>query len=805
MTLPPKRYEIDTHQKDINDLIEWCDTLLIGGGGVPATRGLVAGDGLTGGGDLSTDRTFNLGTPDGLSPSSTNNSSANSHTHAVSGFEPTVSKGNLTAGSSKVAIGGTGTGAVIGAGASIDISEGNLTHNNIGSLQGGAAGEYNHLTNVQVSALHAAVTLAVGSDAALSLSGQELTLADVLTPTEHSSIGNGSPHHAPITLAAGSAAELSLDGQQLTLAAVLTPTEHTDIGNGSPHHAPITLAIGSASELALNGQELTLAAVLTPTEHTDIGDSSPHHAAATAGTGISLSGQQVSLNLAAGLTWTGNLVFQGANTYRHLMPEASDTYDIGAYDKIWRSAYMSSLNTTIFAENTVQIIGGEFMVPKQTGILPAVSSAATTIDFGTTMTPDDFVLVKAHDAGGSVKTEYIQVGSNVTGTTYNVTRDVAAAHATDPAWSDGTPFVVLGNEGDGYLRMLGGAVPYFGVLGQGDTYNGAVEMVRLGDLYGNWGYASATYGIAIGEYATGKANLTYDPTNGLRLSVYDTPYLTFGADAKITGDLVLDGGAVMTDGGETVLNENGITLLAGTVYDDVSTLKWYDSGSDVRMYQTVIKDTGGGSWGGTLAVIGESAGVSNSLSATAVTTKTARTYLHSASDSSWMHLFVEANDSDSNSNTLTLEDDSYTTLLKVDYLGNLSIAGNYKRGSTTGYIYVPCSPELTSTSWDGDAHSSEGATKIDTSAVFGAPAGIKVAVLSVRCRDSATLGATNLRFYFYTETTNIYDIVVPIGGDVLQNKLVIIPCDANGDFYYSIVASGTNTMDCWIEMDGYYI
>jgi hypothetical protein len=35
---------------------------------------------------------------------------------------------------------------------------------------------------------HAAVTLGAGSDAALSLSGQELTLADVLTPTEHDAL-----------------------------------------------------------------------------------------------------------------------------------------------------------------------------------------------------------------------------------------------------------------------------------------------------------------------------------------------------------------------------------------------------------------------------------------------------------------------------------------------------------------------------------------------------------------------------------------------------------------------------------------
>ena len=49
-----------------------------------------------------------------------------------SSLEPALIKGNLTAGSNKVTIGGTGTGAVIGSGASVDVNEENLTLSNIG-------------------------------------------------------------------------------------------------------------------------------------------------------------------------------------------------------------------------------------------------------------------------------------------------------------------------------------------------------------------------------------------------------------------------------------------------------------------------------------------------------------------------------------------------------------------------------------------------------------------------------------------------------------------------------------------------
>jgi len=43
-------------------------------------------------------------------------------------------KGNLTAGSTKISIGGTGTDAVIGSGVSVDVAQGNLDHGSIGGL-----------------------------------------------------------------------------------------------------------------------------------------------------------------------------------------------------------------------------------------------------------------------------------------------------------------------------------------------------------------------------------------------------------------------------------------------------------------------------------------------------------------------------------------------------------------------------------------------------------------------------------------------------------------------------------------------
>jgi hypothetical protein len=75
-----------------------------------------------------------------------------------------------------------------------------------------------HASDFGTKALeHVAVTLGGGSDAALSLSGQVLTLANVLTPTEHSAIGDGAPHHAAITLDTNADTLLSLSTQSLGL------------------------------------------------------------------------------------------------------------------------------------------------------------------------------------------------------------------------------------------------------------------------------------------------------------------------------------------------------------------------------------------------------------------------------------------------------------------------------------------------------------------------------------------------------------------------------------------------------------
>ncbi len=333
-------------------------------------------------------------------------------------------------------------------------------------------------SNPHADALRAA-TLA-GSGTAPASSGVNVVALDTSIVVSGNMIG--------VNLAASSGLQIS-SGLQLN---------DTIAGNGLTIASKV-LAVGvSGLGLGVGADAVTLTSSSNPGAAASI-------LASDAGGALTLTG----------LTLTGNL-----NTSRvasHLIPVATDTYDLGSAALLWRQGYLSQLNAVIFAEQTIQLLGGWLMIPKDAGTLPAVASGTTQIDFGKAMTVGHFVLIRAHDTGGAIKAEYMQIGSLVSGTTYNVTRDVAGAHVTDPAWADGTPYALLGTTGDGRIELNSYDTPRISLINQGATYNAQTELIRIGDLNGNWGYGTQTFGVALGEYTASHTSLTLDSTNGLRL------------------------------------------------------------------------------------------------------------------------------------------------------------------------------------------------------------------------------------------------------------------------------------------------
>ena len=122
--------------------------------------------------------------------------------------------------------------------------------------------------------------------------------------------------------------------------------------------------------------------------------------------------------------------------------------------------------------------------------------------------------------------------------------------------------------------------------------------------------------------------------------------------------------------------------------------------------------------------------------------------------------------------------------------------------SRTVFLTTP----LTSTAWDGDLFSTKSKTLIDLSSVFGAPAGIKAIIAEYSIKDS---GSSNGSCRLVLSPNNSNMVGVHLMGSPTNNHYVtsnaIIPCDANGDIYYQIVASGTNTMTIYNQILGYWL
>ncbi len=113
---------------------------------------------------------------------------------------------------------------------------------------------------------------------------------------------------------------------------------------------------------------------------------------------------------------------------------------------------------------------------------------------------------------------------------------------------------------------------------------------------------------------------------------------------------------------------------------------------------------------------------------------------------------------------------------------------------------------LTSTSWDGDLFSTTAKTLIDLSAVFGAPEGIKAIIAEYSIKDTGSSNGT-CRLVLSPNNVNMTGVHLmgsPTNGHFATSN-AIIPCDANGDIYYQIVASGTNTMTIYIQILGYWL
>ena len=114
------------------------------------------------------------------------------------------------------------------------------------------------------------------------------------------------------------------------------------------------------------------------------------------GNGITVAANSVSVDEFDPFAWTGAQTWANTSTFNgiaaftanigsHLIPNLTDTYDLGSALKLWRKGWLSELDAVLFAQNVVSVIGGWLMVAKGEGTADAdIPSAAgpSVIDLG---------------------------------------------------------------------------------------------------------------------------------------------------------------------------------------------------------------------------------------------------------------------------------------------------------------------------------------------------------------------------------------------------------------------------------------
>ena len=145
--------------------------------------------------------------------------------------------------------------------------------------------------------------------------------------------------------------------------------------------------------------------------------------------------------------------------------------------------------------------------------------------------------------------------------------------------------------------------------------------------------------------------------------------------------------------------------------------------------------------------------------------------------------------------------------MEEQLLGRKRLEQDTRRIRTLIPQLVALTSPLTSTSWDGDAFSTTAKTQIDLSSVFSVPAGVRMINAKVEIRDSGSAGNVCWLILSPNDTASEGCIIRCTGlpNDTWTSEMMCVPCDANGDVYYQIQASGASALDAIIQVWGYWI
>jgi hypothetical protein len=406
-----------------------------------------------------------------------------------------------------------------------------------------------------------------------------------------------------------------------------------------------------------------------------------------------------------------------------------------------------------------------------------VLASDTTIDFGQAMTPGDFLLLRSEG-----QMEFMQVGSLVTGTIYNVTRNLDGSGAND--WPAGSVFAVLGNQGDGRIEFVAGDDWRFSQIVQGSNYNSGMETVRIGKLDGWQASTLSGPGMVIGDWSTGN-------------------YLYY---SQATGKWVFK-----LAGGDVIINtETGIELKPGRALKFIS-------GSNEKIAEAKVVFPGAFNNCPTLSLQGQrDSGADAAANMRArgkgkdgtIEVNPGNIYARVNSNLLGAAKMDMAVTDPNGTNGIVLDSaqinlgkkilaDNITATPTADGIIKAKSDGKIDAGWLPGWNYL--TTPLTSTSWDGDNKTTSDRAIVDLSTVFGVPAEVKAVLMSIQTKADAA--NDYIRFGPNSTYNHALTCRTAVAGQIAHAS-GIVPCDANGDIY--CYPSGT-VEGVYVWIWGYWI
>jgi hypothetical protein len=144
----------------------------------------------------------------------------------------------------------------------------------------------------------------------------------------------------------------------------------------------------------------------------------------------------------------------------------------------------------------------------------------------------------------------------------------------------------------------------------------------------------------------------------------------------------------------------------------------------------------------------------------------------------------------------------------LEYIRKLESRVSKLERQELSYWFVPLTTHLTSNLWDGDARSTTGKTLLDLSNIFGTPANIKAVLLHIIISDTASSADWGCRIILSPNSVNDSGLSAGCGGitnSSFSYEALVVPCDANGNIYYQIYATGALSMLVYLQIWGYWV